>query len=115
MTVVGSKKMVICDDLDLRYPVRVYDKCVSPPPLSEITGTFLQHKTLVVDSGATIPVIQTKEPLLTEVDDFFECILSGGRPRADGVSGWRVVRVMEAAAESIAHDSVLVPVGFVAD
>ena len=115
MTVVGSKKMVICDDLDLRYPVRVYDKCVSPPSLSEITGTFLQHKTLVVDSGATIPVIQTKEPLLTEVDDFFECILSGGRPRADGASGWRVVRVMEAAAESIAYDSVLVPVGFVAD
>jgi predicted dehydrogenase len=115
VTVVGSKKMVICDDLDLRYPVRVYDKCVSPPALSEITGTFLQHKTLVVDSGATIPVIQTKEPLLTEVDDFFECILSGGRPRADGVSGWRVVRIMEAAAESIAHDSVLVPVGFVAD
>jgi predicted dehydrogenase len=115
VTVVGSKKMVICDDLDLRYPVRVYDKCVSPPSLSEITGTFLQHKTLVVDSGATIPVIQTKEPLLTEVDDFFECILSGGRPRADGVSGWRVVRVMEAAAESIARDSMVVPVGFLAD
>src|SRR4029077_7908264 len=78
VTVVGSRKMVICDDLDLRYPVRLYDKRVSPPPLSEITGTFLQHKTLVVDSGATIPVIQTKEPLLTDADDFFEGLLSGG-------------------------------------
>ena len=110
ITVVGSKKMAVCDDLDLRHPVRVYDKRVSPPPLSEITGSFLQHKTLVIDSGAIIPVVQSKEPLLAEVDDFFECILSGKKPRADGVSGWRVVRMMEAAAESIACDSVAVPV-----
>jgi predicted dehydrogenase len=112
ITVVGSKKMVMCDDLDLRYPVRLYDKRVSLPPLSNITGTFLQHKTLIVDSGATIPVVQTREPLLTEVDDFFECIISSGKPRADGISGWRVVRLMEAAAESIARNSIVVPVGF---
>src|ERR1700730_16138392 len=96
VTVLGSNQMVTCHDHDLRYPVRLYDKCVSLPAVSEITGTFLQHKTLVVDSGATIPVMQTKEPLLTEVDDFFDCILSGKRPRADGISGWRVVRLVAA-------------------
>ena len=110
ITVVGSKKMAVCDDLDLRQPVRVYDKHVSLPPLSEITGSFLQHKTLVVDSGAIIPVVQSREPLLAEVDDFFECILCGSKPRADGISGWRVVSMMEAATESIARDSVAVPV-----
>jgi predicted dehydrogenase len=112
VTVVGSRKMAVCDDLDLRQPVRIYDKGVGLPPLSEITGSFLQHKTLIVDSGAMIPVIQATEPLLTEVDHFFDCILSGKRPRSDGVSGWRVVRMMEAAAESIARDSMVVPVDF---
>ena len=112
ITVVGSKKMAVCDDLDMRQPVRLYDKRVSMPPLSEITGSFLQHKTLVVDSGAIIPVVQTREPLLSEVDDFFDCIISGKQPRADGVSGWRVVRMMEAADERIARDSVAVPVNF---
>jgi predicted dehydrogenase len=48
--------------------------------------------------------------LLAEVDDFFECILSGRKPRADGISGWRVVRMMEAAAESITRNSVVVAV-----
>jgi predicted dehydrogenase len=115
ITVVGSKKMAVCDDLDMRQPVRLYDKRVSLPPISEITGSFLQHKTLVVDSGATIPVVQTREPLLGEVDDFFECIISGKQPRADGVSGWRVVALMEAAAESIARGSAIVPVDFAAD
>jgi predicted dehydrogenase len=112
ITVVGSRRMAICDDLDLRFPVRVYDKRVGLPPVSEITGSFLQHKTLVIDSGATIPVIQTREPLLSEVDDFFTSIISGSRPRADGNNGWRVVRLIEAAAESIARDSVVVPVDF---
>jgi predicted dehydrogenase len=112
VTVVGSKKMAVCDDLDLRQPVRLYDKRVSLPPLSDITGTFLQHKTIVVDSGAVIPVVQTREPLLAEVDDFLECILSGKKPRADGLSGWRVVSLMEAAEKSIARGSVVVPVSF---
>lgn len=110
ITVVGSRKMVICDDLDLRQPIRLYDKRVSLPPISEITGSFLQHKTLVVDSGAIIPVVQTKEPLLTEVDHFFDCIAFGNTPRSDGASGWRVVRLIEAAAESMARGSVMVPV-----
>jgi len=115
ITVVGSKKMAVCDDLDLRHPVRLYDKRVSLPPISEITGSFLQHKTLVVDSGAMIPVVQTREPLLGEVDDFFECIISGQKPRADGLSGWRVVALMEAAAQSIACGSAIVPVKFATD
>lgn len=112
ITVVGSRKMAICDDLDLRFPVRLYDKRVGLPPVSEITGSFLQHKTIVIDSGATIPVIQTREPLLTEVDDFFASIVAGRKPRADGISGWRVVTMIEAAAESMARDSIVVPIDF---
>jgi predicted dehydrogenase len=110
ITVVGSKKMAVCDDLDLRQPVRLYEKRVALPAISEITGSFLQHKTLVVDSGAIIPVVQTREPLLTEVDHFFDCILSGKKPRSDGMSGLRVVRLMEAATESMARHSTIVAV-----
>ncbi len=78
--------------------------------MAEITGSFLQHKTLVVDSGAIIPVVQSKEPLLTEVDDFFDAIITGKKPRSDGASGLRVVRLMEAAEESMARSSIVVPV-----
>ncbi len=112
ITVVGSMKMAICDDLDLRFPVRLFDKRVGLPPIAEITGSFLQHKTLIIDSGVTLPVVQTREPLLAEIDDFFDCIIRGDEPRADGNSGWRVVRLMEAAAESIACNSIAVPVNF---
>jgi|SRR5271166_774458 len=110
VTVVGSKKMVVFDDLDLLHPVRLYDKRVTLPPIADITGSFLQHKTLVIDGGTTIPVVQTQEPLLAEVSHFFACILSGSRPRSDGLSGLRVVQLMEAASNSMMHGSAVVPV-----
>jgi predicted dehydrogenase len=109
VTVVGSKKMVVCDDLDLRQPVRIYEKRVRLPPPSAVTGTYFQHKTLIVDGGTSIPVVQSSEPLVTEIDHFFDCIAYNRRPRSDGVIGLRVVRMMEAAAESIAQNSAIVP------
>jgi hypothetical protein len=54
----------------------------------------LQHKTLVVDSGAAIPVIQTTKPRLNEVDDFFDCTTYGKKPRANGISGLHVVALI---------------------
>jgi predicted dehydrogenase len=111
VTVVGNKKMVVCDDLDLRQPVRIYDKRVRLPPPTAVTGTFVQHKTMILDGGASIPVVQSSEPLVTEIDHFLDCIALNRRPRSDGVSGLRVVRMMEAAAESIAHDSAIVSLG----
>jgi predicted dehydrogenase len=80
ITVVGSKKMAVCDDLD----------CVSLSPLSEITGSFLQHKTLVVDSGVVIPEIQTREPLLGEVDGFLTASSPVGSraPTVSADGGW---------------------------
>lgn len=110
ITVIGSKKMVVWDDLNMREPVRLFDKHVAPP-LSEITGSYQQHKTLVVDSGVSVPVVQTCEPLLSEIQHFLECIESGQKPRSDGFNALRVVRLLEAAAESIAHDSVVIPIG----
>jgi predicted dehydrogenase len=109
ITVVGSKKMVVWDDLDIQEPVRLYDKRVGPA-LSEITGTYLQHKTSVFDHGVTVPVVQSQEPLLTEIEHFFSSILSKQPPRSDGASGLRVVSLIEAAAESIANNSVTVSV-----
>lgn len=110
ITVVGSAKMVVCDDLDLRQPVRIYDKRVDLPPLGRITGSFLEYKTLVVDGGVTTPAIETAEPLLTECQHFLGCILSGRTPRSDGVNGLQVVLALEAAEASMRNNGLLTPV-----
>jgi len=108
ITVVGEKKMVEVDDLNMREPIRIFDKRVEIPPPGTLVGTFLEFKTLVVDGGSTTPLIVTNQPLETECVHFLECIRTGRRPISDGKNGLEVVRILEAATRSLQHNSARV-------
>jgi predicted dehydrogenase len=47
------------------------------------------------------PHIPAKEALQTEVEHFVDCLGNGKLPISSGVSGLRVVEVLEAASRSI--------------
>jgi len=49
-----------------------------------------------------IPRIPNVEPLRAECEHFVECVRTGRRPRSDGESGLRVVRVLEQLQRSLA-------------
>ena len=104
ITVVGEKKMVEVDDLNLREPIRIFDKHVEVPPADSLAGSFLEFKTLVVDGGATTPRVAINRPLETECIHFLECIRTGGRPISDGKNGLEVVRILEAATRSLQNN-----------
>ena len=107
MTVVGSRKMVVYDDVDPEAKIRIYDKGVYKKG-DPIYGEF-QFR---LHSGDIyIPKIDMSEPLQVECSHFLECVRSGQRPRSDGESGLRVVRVLEAAQESLTHGGAPVPIG----
>jgi predicted dehydrogenase len=96
VTVVGSQKMAVYDDLVDQERLRIYDKGVAPaqgdirnPPMSYRYG------------GISSPYIPMREPLRVQNEHFIECILAGRRPRTDGESGLAVVQVLEAAALSL--------------
>jgi hypothetical protein len=65
-------------------------------PQSVCADGFEQKKGEVI-----IPQLEGGEPLLLECAHFLECIENGLRPRTDGLNGLRVVRVLEAAQESL--------------
>ena len=97
MTVVGSKKMIIYDDVASEGKIKIYDKGVYRKG-DEIYGEF-QFK---LHSGDIyIPKIDMSEPLRNECAHFIECIQEGKRPTTDGENGLRVVRVLEAAQRSL--------------
>ncbi len=99
MTVVGSRKMIVYDDVDTEAKIKIYDKGVyrkGDPIFGEFQ--FRLHS-----GDIYIPKIDMSEPLQLECAHFLECIRSGQRPRSDGESGRRVVRVLEAAQESLAR------------
>lgn len=96
MTVVGSRKMVVYDDVDPEARLRIYDKGVYRH------GADYGEYQLKIHSGdISIPRIDMSEPLHNECAHFVECVIENVTPRTDGENGLRVIRVLEAAQESL--------------
>jgi len=95
MTVIGSEKMVVFDDMENERKVTVYDK--GPIPRTETYGEYIQ----VRSGDIHIPKIPAVEPLRVVCQEFIDCIAEGRRPVADGDAGAQVVEVLEAMTQSL--------------
>ncbi len=102
ITVVGDKKMLTFDDMNLQEPIRVYDKGVTDEKVGGIVDTFASFRASVREGDITIPKVPGGEPLKSECDAFLECIEKNEHPLADGALGTRVVRTLEAITRSMA-------------
>jgi predicted dehydrogenase len=98
LTVVGSKKMLVYDDVSNTEKLRVYDKGVNVHPHYDTFGEFqLSYRY----GDIVLPRIEDSEPLKNEAEHFVTCIREGVTPRSDGVHGLEVVEALEAACASI--------------
>lgn len=105
-TIVGSKKMVVFDDMEPTDKVRIYDKGVDVRPQAVSYEDYLH----VRFGDVLIPHIGSTEPLRLECQHFLDCIRTGAKPRSDGRHGLQVIRVLAAAQKSLDLDGVPVPV-----
>ncbi len=108
ITVVGSQKMVIYDDVEILEKLRVYDKGVKA---IRRTDTFGEFQFAYHYGDVVIPYIRSEEPLRLECLHFVECIQEGTTPRTDGYSGMRVVQIIEAAQESLKQGGQPISIG----
>jgi predicted dehydrogenase len=97
ITVVGSKKMVVFDDMESAEKIKLYDKGVEIPPTYD---TYGDYQTLRI-GDITIPRIKMSEPLKNECQHFLNCVQRGEKPLSDGREGLRVLRVLEATQRSL--------------
>jgi predicted dehydrogenase len=98
MTVVGSSKMVVFDDLEGEERIRVHNKGVSQPDDSaDLTMPPMSYRY----GEVVAPYLVVNEPLLVEDEHFVDCVLTGMRPLTDGLNGLAVVEVLEAAQLSM--------------
>jgi predicted dehydrogenase len=97
MTVVGANRMITFDDMDASEKIRIYDKGAD---VKEGYESFAQA--IAIRSGdILIPRVAPNEPLQIEAQHFVDGVLDNKPIRTDGADGVRVVRVLEAGAESI--------------
>lgn len=99
MTVVGSKKMLVFDDLDNEMPLKIYEKYVDTGEVAK--GLSTEYKIKLHSGDIYIPQIESREPLLEELKHFIECIEKNKNPRTDIISGLNVVKVLQACQLSL--------------
>jgi predicted dehydrogenase len=98
ITIVGSKKMIVYDDIEPEDKIKIYDKGVEVQPY---TDTFEEFHLAYHYGEVTVYPLEWQEPLELECLDFLECVRSGGKPKSDGLLGLKVVQVLEAAQSSL--------------
>ncbi len=95
----GEKKMLVWNDLEADEKIRIYDKGVA------ITSGQAVHDLLVSYRSGDMwaPRIDQMEALAVETRYFAECVSAGKTPINDGQAGLRIVRILEAANQSLAQ------------
>jgi predicted dehydrogenase len=97
-TVVGSKKMVVYNDIENSEKIKIFDKGIDKPPY---THSFADFQFSYRYGDVLIPNIRFSEPLRQECQHFLECIQNHSEPQSCGREGLEVVKVLEAAQKSL--------------
>jgi predicted dehydrogenase len=98
VTVVGTKKMVVFDDIEAQEKIKIYDKGVDVP---ERTADYGEFQLSYRYGGITIPRVPLQEPLALECAHFADCIRHQRVPRSSGPVGLSVVKLLECADRSL--------------
>ena len=98
MTIVGSKRMIVYDDVAPLEKIRIFDARVESPPHYD---TFAEFQYAYHYGDMYVPYVKQEEPLKTECQHFLDCIKNGTPPLTDGKQGLELVRILEASTKSL--------------
>jgi predicted dehydrogenase len=100
----GEKKMLVWNDLDADEKVKVYDKGVDVQSQEGMYDLLVSYRS----GDMWAPHVEQVEALRLELGYFAECIKKNEKPFNDGYAGLKVVRMLEAASESLTKRGSLV-------
>src|SRR6266853_5687366 len=98
MTIVGTRRMIVYDDLPTHEKIRVYDVRVERPPHY---NTFAEFQYSYHYGDSYIPRLQQEKPLKVACQHFVDCIEKKTEPVTSGRQGLELVRILEAASASL--------------
>jgi predicted dehydrogenase len=101
ITIVGSHKMAVYDDVSETEKIHIYDKGLDVPNDGNGNNKFSAWPPNYRYGDVIIPFISNAEPLKVECSHFINCITEGKKPRSDGWSGLKVTSILEAADRSL--------------
>jgi predicted dehydrogenase len=107
----GSKRTLVWDDLNPSQRISVYDRGVDLTE-SNVSGELRREALVSYRMGDMLaPALHEGEALQKVVTEFATSVREGRAPLTDGQAGLRVLRVLEAASESLGWGGTMVPLG----
>src|SRR6266700_3868711 len=100
----GEKKMLVWNDLEADEKIRVYDKGADISSREGLYNLLVKYRS----GDVWVPQVEQVEALHQELAYFVDCISRDITPFNDGTTGLRVVRMLEAANESLRKRGALV-------
>jgi predicted dehydrogenase len=100
----GEKKMLVWNDLEADEKLKIYDKGVDVKSQEGVYNLLVSYRS----GDMWSPQVEQVEALRLELNYFLECIQQNTKPFNGGCSGLKVVRMLEAASESLAKRGELV-------
>jgi len=109
MIVVGSKKMIVYDDVSSEAKIKIYDKGAVSKQVTTFND-FSEFQLASRNGDLIIPKIDFSEPLAIECKHFIDCIINKKQPLTDVREGIQVTRILEAAQASLKHQGTCMPI-----
>jgi len=100
----GEKRMLVWNDLEADEKIKVYDKGVDITSREGVYELLVHYRS----GDMWAPQVEQVEALRKEMGYFEECITKGKKPFNDGCAGLRVVKMLEAASESLSKKGALI-------
>ena len=100
----GEKQMLVWNDLEADEKVKVYNKGVNITNREGVYELLVNYRS----GDMWAPQLEQVEALRQELSYFVDCVSSGQEPFNDGCAGLRVVKMLEAASESLSKTGLLV-------
>lgn len=109
ITIVGTKKMLIYDDVESLEKIKIYDKGVEA---IRHTNTYGEFQFAYHYGDIVTPYIRLDEPLRLECLHFLDCIRTNNPPLTDGNNGLEIIEIIEAAQISLKNGGGVEPVHY---
>jgi len=100
----GEKRMLVWNDLEADEKIKIYDKGVNITNREGVYDLLVSYRS----GDMWAPQIEQVEALRQEMNYFVECVTNGSKPFNDGCAGLRVVKMLEAASDSLSKKGALV-------
>jgi len=110
ITVIGSKKMALWDDLNLEHPITIFDSSIGLKQ-SYYSDSFASHRLSYNRGDVTLPSIPNNEPLFEELKHFIQVIEGNEKNRSSGRYGVEIANTLRAADQSLKAEGAFINIG----